>query len=396
MLIIIHFDSYLTCVFFFELRVEAVVRALESSENYFVVIFSEDHVLLLSSQDLLHFHSAGRGDFACCTLHHTVDVAGVPTTIPCDRGRISPLLEQFFNHRITKLVREANASQKNDFSWYRLLLAHEHIILGNLPCLENRPKLDSWQKFAQAFKLDVDKPLQKSGGVLNFSPLIWAVLANNAVVVKHLINCHADVTEKSTVKKGLYFFYNRSSLFHLNLFVGHGTEGKAIFDALLAAGSDPHECMEKAFGRKFGDPTSGSIYALNVEMYKYYLSKVTPNFSSYTHWIGTTLDLGATAFGNYDIVCTSDQLGATFERKTIFGQDKISVFVGCDKEMQPVADVRYQFRKPVIFNLLLPAKISKYFVVRKSIVATINLRKTFSFVFSFCSIKDSGFVQIQR
>ena len=342
------------------------MRALDSHQQYFVTIFGADRIVLMPSETMLHFHSVGRGDFACCTLNHTVDVGGVPTAIPCDRTTASPLMEQFFEHSLRKVMREATTSNKNDFSWYRLLFAHEHIILGNLSCLENRPKLDSWQKFAQAFKLDVDKPLQKSGGVLNFSPLIWAVLANNAVVVKHLINCNADVTDTVIVKKGLYFLYRGSSLFHLSLLVGHGIEGKAIFDALLAAGSDPHECREKTLGRKWGDPTAAALYALNVEMYQYYISKVTPNFSSYTHFIGCTIDMGATAFGNYEIVCACDQLGARFERKTIFGQDKIGVFVGNDKDMQPVADVRYELRKHSFsicycmqnFNLLCCAKVN--------------------------------------
>ena len=337
--------NYKSCSCSLYNRVEGVVRALESKQQFFVTIFGPKRIVLMPSEAMLHFYSTGCGDFACCTLNHTIDVAGVPTTIPCDRAKVSPLMHAFFKHSIMKLIREANESKAKDFSWYRLLLAHEHVILRNLPCIESRPKLDSWQTFAKAFRLHIDQPLKKSDGVLNLSPLVWAVLANNHVVVKYLLECNANITERAVVRKKVFFFYNRSSLLHLIMHVGHGESGKAIFDALLAAGCDPYQCRETTFSRPWGDPTIAAFYSQNVEMIRHYMSKVKPKFCSYSHWIGGCNGMYAMSFGNYEIIREFDRLGAKFERRTMFGHDSIGAFVGIEKEKQPVADVRYIYLK---------------------------------------------------
>ena len=153
-----------------------------------VTILGPEYIELLAMDMILGHHSVGFGDFACCTLNHTIQVDGKSVPIPCDRGRVSSMLLEFYEHNLANNIQKANASSDKDFSEYRFNLSIEHIILGNLPCSDDRPKLDSWPAFAEAFRLDMNQPLMKSGGALNWSPLIWAVISNNDTVVKSLID----------------------------------------------------------------------------------------------------------------------------------------------------------------------------------------------------------------
>ena len=86
----------------------------------------------------------------------------------------------------------------NDEARFRFLLAHRHIVLRNLRGCKYM-QFPNWPVFADAFALDKDKPLQKSGGDYPWSPLIWSVMQNNLEVTKHLIAAKANVNEQITV-----------------------------------------------------------------------------------------------------------------------------------------------------------------------------------------------------
>lgn len=306
----------------------------------------------------------------------------VPTTIPCDREQISPVLTPFFNHNLHKMGAAASTDASYDLSEYRMLLAHQHIILRNLQCLEDMPKLETWTKFAEAFRLELNKPLQKTKGVFGWSPLFWAVLSNNVDVVKYLIKQKANVNEKAKVKKGGFSYYKNFAPLHLNMAVGHGdagtptdkiTEtkcyaklfhakclyisilrgiisrsilflnaGKEILYCLVDAGANPYSYCKKSktLRIRYLDPVGSAGLFGNDEMMLNYCSKVTPRFQNRFDAWGTATDISATGSGLYDVVCRYNELGATFDSKSWFGLGAIRAFIQSPREYQRTVDTR--------------------------------------------------------
>eukprot|EP00398_MALV-I-01_sp_L67-1_P000112 gene112-643_t len=271
-------------------RLEAIVSSLVGPSKFIVIVESEVRMVIYNVNQMLTRDSVGCGEFSCCTQGHVIDVNGVPTETSCDKTKISDVLSSLVHAELKKRV------QKKDLADYRWILAHEHVILRNLPCLDRRPELKTWYEFANAFHLHGSGPLKKVGGKHNWAPLAYAILANNFPIVKYLIQRKADV---NNTKCGKY------CPLHLIMKVGYDESGKNIFDALLTAKADPYKfAWGGSIFRKpyYRDPFNAGVYAFNSEMCAYYMDRVKTNFQAIAHPLKFTNALVALSVGQYSVV----------------------------------------------------------------------------------------------
>ena len=316
-------------------RLESIVRSLTCSEKWFVTVLSERRVRLNHGEQIVQF-PVGHGDFACCTLGHKVLAGGEERNIECDRHKVSPVLKQLFDDRLSTL-------SIRDLCDYRFLLAHGHVLLRNLPCLESLPVLDSWKSFAAAFQLDLEKPLKKCGGKYNWPPLAWAIMSNNHVVVKHLLSCKADVHQVNTVDKNVTCLVASMSVFHLNMVFGHGDDGTAIFDSLLAAKANPlTNCQGSRleFGGRWGSPFWAGVGANRVDMCLHYIKRLPEKIYVPMAKFGFQGDVLAVLFGLPEVVDELDRIGATFTTPNQLGVTAIAAFICGPIENTPMSDIR--------------------------------------------------------
>eukprot|EP00398_MALV-I-01_sp_L67-1_P000015 gene15-555_t len=316
-------------------RLEAVVSSLVSKSKSMVLVESRFKMSLFSAHDMLYRDSVGCGEYACCKRNHLVEVDGVEVPIACDRGKVSAVLENLYE---TQLLERCTKKDLSDFRW---LLAHEHILLKNLPSLDTRPQYDSWSKFANAFQLNAEKPLQKVGGKHNCIPLIYAVIANNFPVVKYLIELKSNVNE--TIGKARGTTCRGYAPLHFNMKVGHGESGRKIFDLLISAGADPYQysyggsMLRKAFYR---DPLTVGIAAYNQEMCIHYLNAVQVNFLQYADKFGSANEHFIASKGLYAVFMEALQHGATFQSRNPFGVGALGMCSITSRENELRCDIR--------------------------------------------------------
>jgi len=213
--------------------------------------------------------------------------------------------------------------------------------------VDRRRKLDNWTKFAKAFRLDAQKPLQRSGGAFDWTPLMWAVLSNNTRVVKYLLDHNADVAEIAIVRKGAFCFYQDLQPLHLNMMVGHDDDGKQIFDYLLAANSNPYKYAKrsKKLGIRYGDTIAAGLLTGNEEMILHCCSRLRPRFWQRNDPYFVRNDVAAAALGVYNVVCEYDRMGAKFNSTNIYGYGVLSSFIQAPSEYQRSTDIRSNFRQ---------------------------------------------------
>eukprot|EP00398_MALV-I-01_sp_L67-1_P000713 gene713-648_t len=304
-------------------RLEAILASLMGSQCMLMLLVeSPTKISLFSAYDMLDAKSVGDGDFSCCARNHVVEVGNHKLTIPCDKVKIAKV---FLNQ-------------------YRWLLAHEAIVLRNLPEIEHRRQLKTWDGFATAFKFDFGKPLQPSCGSLH-PPIIYAAMSNNLEVLKHVISCKADVNHPM-VADGKYTGYTPLHLVMRNSF---GDTGMAMVDLLLDYSADPYRCSRGlGFTSKgFRDPLSLGISNGNVEMVTHYCHKVKPKFAQLSDQFGGTNELYAITKGIFEIVQRFIEHGAEFKSRNAFGMGTLALFSPKDFQETDlrVLDILYEAGK---------------------------------------------------
>lgn len=248
---------------------------------------------------------------------------------------MSAVLGRLFDSQLAVL------SKKKDLRWYRWVLAHEHIILRQLPCVKDRPKYETWPDFAKAFRLDVTKPLKRVGGVHNCTPLIYAVIANNLPVVQYLISCKANVNDTMGLARGTN--YQGYAPLHIICKVGHDEASRKIFDALLAAGADAYKyayggsIFRKPF---YKDPLCTAVGAFNQHMCVYYMHHVQANFLAVADPHKSTTELILAGKGLYKVVLESLKQGAAFKSANRAGMGVLTIFCIVSREHRYETDCR--------------------------------------------------------
>eukprot|EP00398_MALV-I-01_sp_L67-1_P000299 gene299-47_t len=314
-------------------RLEACVGALVSSTNYMILVESGEKVSLINLKAKVLRDSVGSGQFACCAQNHEIEVDGVMQKIPCDREKIAPVLADLLDKRLMEL------KAQDDLSEYRMMRAHEHVIIRDLPNMQLRAKLDTWQAFAKEFKLDVGKPLKKSGGIYNWPPLIWAVMAMNVPVVKFLIEQKANVMERIPANKKAHTHYTDLAPMHLVMQCGSGKDSIAIVDMLLDAGADPYQ-YAKMKPYPFYDPLSAGILTLREDLVLHYMKKVEPRFMNFSDHFGGRNECFCVTRSSYTITKAFIEAGVEFISKNKFAMGALQLFCVSPKQVQTATDVR--------------------------------------------------------
>ena len=299
-----------------------------------ILVESESRVSMINTNDNLVRAPVGTGDFACCTRNHIVEVDGQPRQISCDRTKVAAVLSKLVNSQLERL------SQLKDLSEYRLILAHDHIIFKGLPNECDRPKYNTWAEFAKAFHFNVAKPLSKVGGMHNCTPILYAVMANNFPIVKHLIESKANVN--ATFGKGARTYYGQFTPLHMNMLIGHGDAGKQIFDILLDSKADPYKYSAggSSFRKPtFRDPFTCGVAMFNTEMVLHYIKRVKPNFDARAdRW--QLQEMNVVSKCEYQIVEECVKQGVTFQQRTAVGVGALGTFCLTPKQYQPGTDCR--------------------------------------------------------
>jgi len=318
-------------------RLESCVAYLVGM-NELLMVQSTEHIVLHSAESVAFGHPVGNGNFACCRQNHMVEVDGKQTPIPCDRTKVSPVLEKLFAKRLQTL------GLQDDWSDYRFLLAHDQLFFMNLTCETPRPQYNTWEDFCFAFKLDPSDHRKKCGGKYNWCPLVWAVLSCNLPITRYLIKevgVGDDVNARLKVKKGVQVVGSGMTLMHTICKIGlDGSCAPDIFDLLLEGKADPYCFTERNPGEKFQDPLAVAIVFVNPEIAKHYLKRVKPNFLNPSDGFGgrnESLVVGVN--GQLSLVKAFHEAGCTFKSRNNFGFSPLGLFCIAPKEVQHTYDL---------------------------------------------------------
>eukprot|EP00400_MALV-I_sp_L67-5_P000589 gene589-1008_t len=308
-----------------------------------ILVEGPDTMRLMCADWFAYRESVGHGNFSCCDLGHKIDIGGQVCSIPCDRIQVSLVLSKLYWDRCEAL------HQKPDKSEYRFLRAHEHVVLGGLPCLEKKKKLDSWEEFADEFCIDRDKPLEAVSGFYPWCPLAFATISLNVAMVKYLLSLGADpneiLTEKANLRKKVdkaVSLYAGQPVFNLLMKLGRGTdEGHQVFRLFAEAGANM-DMERKAAKHKHGlRLLSYGVYAHATDMVELYMEYVpNPPYLAIIDRFGCRQEQFPVMMGDEKITKKMIEHGCKFQSRNDFGMGTLAIFAMCIKEVQTFINVK--------------------------------------------------------
>jgi ankyrin repeat protein len=248
--------------------------------------------------------------------------------------------------------------RRKDPSLFRYRSAFTPVFARGLPGLENRANLamnykyatdfDAWNHFADLYRLNVEKPLEKPGeeAIHKWSPLVYATISGNLPVVRYLLSQNANPNEVTAqiTSDDIKFGGMDFSVLHWVMGCGNGQVGCDIFDQLLDAKADPYYlCYRKNYlftKKAYFDPLSAAIRAQNVPMVRHYVSRVEPKFEARTSRLGLANDSLAVAQMNLDLVKLFMEKGAKFDCPTDLGTTAVTSAIAYPKSLLTQVDTR--------------------------------------------------------
>jgi len=213
--------------------------------------------------------------------------------------------------------------------------------------LKNVSDIKTWVDFADVLHLS-HNPIEKTTGILEWSPLFYAIVANNAHVTKYLLENGADSKEMTVVPEGheLYDIRNHSPI-HLVMRSGHGDSGKKIFDLLMQHGADPFVCQrETGAPGEFFDPFACGCLNRNNEMLLHYMQTVYDKYKKIpyrfsndgTHFRDSNATMAAMFQCSEEVIKELLWRGAPFSTKNDMGCGTLQSYCVLPKLWQVSAD----------------------------------------------------------
>lgn len=295
--------------------------------------------IIKSANDVANHHvrPVGTGDFTCCQVNHEMN----GWEVPCDLPKVALVLQGVFRRRL-------NNHWTNKDQWqYRWSLVNQHLVFRGLEQYTNDmisvSQIQEWPAFAAALELR-GGPLEKTTGDIQWSPLLFAVIANNHHITKFLLENGANPNEVVEVPVGHAGYEVRAyTPLHFVMRGCFGEPGKKILSLLMKHGANPFICQYHK-GQYF-DPFGCGIVRRNNEMLMFYMQCVfdqhghPTNFHKKHSHFGDSNAVAAVIFQvSTEVIGEMIRRGAIFSTKNDYGCGVVQSYAIMSKIFQQSVD----------------------------------------------------------
>eukprot|EP00928_Gymnodinium_smaydae_P083387 TRINITY_DN66626_c0_g1_i1.p1 TRINITY_DN66626_c0_g1~~TRINITY_DN66626_c0_g1_i1.p1 ORF type:complete len:687 (-),score=81.87 TRINITY_DN66626_c0_g1_i1:47-2035(-) len=250
-------------------RMESFSQYLSTNRTPLIIIKSETCIELESLSEEI-FCAPGLGEFSCCAMDHKVKVEdGSVTEIACDRWKIARVLNSMAKRRQQFALTQSNVFQ---FRWFKAI--HKPVVMQGLQecsdssagCSVNPQAVKSNGAHAyETSRLEVVQKeecteLPKEEGATDeviakrfleeyrfegiedndagWTPLRFAVIANEPAVVKALLSLGASIEVKVDRPMPAYLHFKGTTVLGTAMAFCRGDDGRKILDMLLEHKAD--------------------------------------------------------------------------------------------------------------------------------------------------------------